>query len=70
LEAERLALETENMELKVNKDEIESYRRFIKILELQKAELVNATNSVPSVENGITFLIKLLVAKQHHVRMR
>ena len=39
LEAERLALETENIELKVNKDEIESYRRFIKILELQKAEL-------------------------------
>ena len=39
LEAERLALETENIELKINKDEIESYRRFIKILELQKAEL-------------------------------
>ncbi len=39
LEAERLALETENIELKVNRDEIESYRRFIKILELQKAEL-------------------------------
>lgn len=39
LEAERLVLETENIELKVNKDEIESYRRFIKILELQKAEL-------------------------------
>lgn len=39
LESERLALETENIELKVNKDEIESYRRFIKILELQKAEL-------------------------------
>lgn len=39
LEAKRLTLETENIELKVNKDEIESYRRFIKILELQKAEL-------------------------------
>lgn len=39
LESKRLALETENIELKVNKDEIESYRRFIKILELQKAEL-------------------------------
>ena len=39
LENERLTLETENIELKVNKDEIESYRRFIKILELQKAEL-------------------------------
>lgn len=32
-------LESENRELIVDKDEIESYRRFIKILELQKSEL-------------------------------
>ena len=37
--AEKLRLETENIDLKVSKDEIESYRRFIKILELQKYEL-------------------------------
>ena len=32
-------LEEENKYLKINKDEIESYRKFIKILELQKSEL-------------------------------
>lgn len=37
--AEKLRLESENIDLKVSKDEIESYRRFIKILELQKYEL-------------------------------
>lgn len=37
--AERIRLEAENNDLKVSKDEIESYRKFIKILELQKAEL-------------------------------
>ena len=36
---EKLKLEAENIELKVDKDEIESYRKFIKILELQKSEL-------------------------------
>lgn len=36
---EKLRLEAENIELKVDKDEIESYRKFIKILELQKSEL-------------------------------
>ncbi len=36
---EKLRLEAENIELKVDKDEIESYRKFIKILELQKGEL-------------------------------
>jgi hypothetical protein len=39
LKQEKLVLETQNIELKVNKDEIESYRKFIKILELQKGEL-------------------------------
>lgn len=37
--AEKIRLEAENSDLKVSKDEIESYRKFIKILELQKAEL-------------------------------
>ena len=37
--AERIRLEAENSDLKVSKDEIESYRKFIKILELQKTEL-------------------------------
>lgn len=37
--AERIRLEAENSDLKVFKDEIESYRKFIKILELQKTEL-------------------------------
>lgn len=32
-------LESENIQIKVDKDEIESYRKFIKILELQKSEL-------------------------------
>lgn len=39
LKQEKLKLEAENIELKVDKDEIESYRKFIKILELQKSEL-------------------------------
>lgn len=39
LKQEKLRLEAENIELKVDKDEIESYRKFIKILELQKGEL-------------------------------
>lgn len=39
LKQDKLKLEAENIELKVDKDEIESYRRFVKILELQKAEL-------------------------------
>lgn len=37
--AEKLRLESENNDLRVSKDEIESLRKFIKILELQKAEL-------------------------------
>ena len=37
--AEKARLEAENNDLRVSKDEIESYRKFIKILELQKAEL-------------------------------
>lgn len=37
--AEKLRLESENNDLRVSKDEIETLRRFIKILELQKAEL-------------------------------
>ena len=44
LKQDKLALETENIELKVDKDEIESYRKFIKILELQKAELQRELN--------------------------
>jgi len=39
LKQEKLKLEAENIELRVDKDEIESYRKFIKILELQKGEL-------------------------------
>ena len=39
LKQEKLKLEAEKNELKVDKDEIESYRKFIKILELQKSEL-------------------------------
>lgn len=39
LKQKKLRLEAENIELKVDKDEIESYRKFIKILELQKGEL-------------------------------
>ena len=39
LMAEKLELEAENNDLRVSKDEIESLRKFIKILELQKAEL-------------------------------
>ncbi len=39
LKQDKLRLEAENIELKVDKDEIESYRKFIKILELQKGEL-------------------------------
>ena len=39
LRQEKLKLEAENVDLKVDKDEIESYRKFIKILELQKGEL-------------------------------
>ena len=39
VEAERLRLQTENNDLRVNKDEIEDQRKFIKILELQKSEL-------------------------------
>lgn len=39
LKQEKLKLEAENIDLKVDKDEIESYRKFIKILELQKGEL-------------------------------
>lgn len=39
LKQEKLRLEAENIDLKVDKDEIESYRKFIKILELQKGEL-------------------------------
>lgn len=39
LEREKLQLETENTSMKVNLDEIEACRKFIKILELQKAEL-------------------------------
>lgn len=39
LMAEKLQLEAENNDLRVSKDEIESLRKFIKILELQKAEL-------------------------------
>lgn len=39
LKQEKLKLEAENVNLKVDKDEIESYRKFIKILELQKGEL-------------------------------
>lgn len=37
--AEKLRLESENNDLRVSKDEIEALRKFIKILELQKAEL-------------------------------
>lgn len=54
LEAERCTLETENIELKVNKDEIESYRRFIKILELQKAELHRELNRNIELYNSRT----------------
>lgn len=39
LRQEKLKLEAENVDLKRDKDEIESYRKFIKILELQKGEL-------------------------------
>lgn len=39
LKKDKLKLEAENVDLKVDKDEIESYRKFIKILELQKGEL-------------------------------
>lgn len=39
VKAEKLKIESENIDLKVSKDEIETYRRFIKILELQKYEL-------------------------------
>lgn len=39
LRHEKLKLEAENVDLKKDKDEIESYRKFIKILELQKGEL-------------------------------
>ncbi len=39
LKNENTKLEIENNDLKVSKDEIESLRKFVKILELQKAEL-------------------------------
>lgn len=54
LKQENFALKSENEEVKVNKDEIESYRKFIKILELQKAELQREFNKNIELYNNST----------------
>lgn len=54
LESEKLKLEIENNDLRVKKDEIEAYRRFIKILELQKSELQRELNRNIELYNNKT----------------
>jgi len=57
LMAKKLELEAENTDLKVSKDEIEACRKFIKILELQKAELQRELDRNIELYNNSTEMV-------------
>lgn len=57
VEAEKVKLEAENIDLRVSKDEIEACRRFIKILELQKEELRRELDRNIELYNNSTELV-------------
>lgn len=57
LKSEKDIIERERNDLRLNHDDVENYRRFIKILELQKTELQNELDRTISLHNSKAELV-------------